>query len=305
MVQAFRLGQKLLVGSVVNPFRRTSCIAPVLYPYCSCMIRTLLESFKMSLPKSLDSWVRIHKRSARARFRLFCFGHAGSGPAFFHSWSDAFPEDIELCCIQLPGREARIGEEPFTRLRPIIDTLGETLIPYLGIDFAFFGCSMGGLIGFELARHLRRRQMPSPAHLFIAGCPAPQLWPRRLPSHGLPDSAFLSKLRDLNGTPEAILDNSELMQLLLRMLRADLAVCETYVYLTDAPLDCPISVYGGLRDLEVSADDLAAWRVHTTSAFKKNAFLGDHFFLQSDRALVLRTLNQELSAASRRSLPSY
>ena len=50
---------------------------------------------------------------------------------------------------------------------------------------------------------------------------------------------------------------------MLSVLRANFAVYKTYSYTAEAPLDCPISVFGGLEDKRVSQDDLAAWRVQT------------------------------------------
>lgn len=193
-----------------------------------------------------------------------------------------------------PGREIRLKEPSFTRLSPLVQTLAQVLHPYLNMPFAFFGHSMGALIGFELARQLRRQYSLGPVHLFVSGRRAPQIPDRSPPIHQLPESALVEELRRLNGTPESVLQNAELMQLVLPVLRADFALCETYVYSTEDPLDCPISAFGGLQDGSVSYDDLAAWRDQTNSSFTLKMIRGNHFFLQSARALILSALSQEL-----------
>jgi medium-chain acyl-[acyl-carrier-protein] hydrolase len=188
-----------------------------------------------------------------------------------------------------------VKEPSFTRLSPLLPTLAQVLHPYLNMPFAFFGHSMGAMISFELARQLRRQYGFSPVHLFVSGRRAPQIPNPAPPIHQLPESAFVEELRRLNGTPESVLQNAELMQLVLPILRADFALVETYVYSTEAPLDCPISAFGGLEDGEVSHDDLTAWRDQTNSSFTLSMFPGNHFFLHSARSLILSTVSQELT----------
>ncbi|BDA68781.1 hypothetical protein CAL7716_029470 [Calothrix sp. PCC 7716] len=80
------------------------------------------------------------------------------------------------------------------------------------------------------------------------------------------------------------------------MLRADFAVLETYVYKHEQPLDCPITVFGGLQDTEVSYDNLLAWLEHTNAFFSILRFHGDHFFIHSAQELLLKTLAEHIKA---------
>ena len=198
-----------------------------------------------------------------------------------------------------PGREARLTEPPFTRLATLVEAAAQALLLYLDKPFAFFGHSLGALVSFELARRLGRQFGQSPAILFVSGHPAPQIPECEPPIHALPEPEFVKKLRALNGMPEQVLENAELMGLLLPILRADFAVCETYVYEADEPLDCPIVALGGLRDEYVSREDLDAWREQTHAAFSLRMFPGDHFYLNTDRTLLLHTLARELTNSQR------
>jgi medium-chain acyl-[acyl-carrier-protein] hydrolase len=81
----------------------------------------------------------------------------------------------------------------------------------------------------------------------------------------LPDVEFIEEMRRFSGTPKAVLDNPELMEVFLPLLRSDMRLYETYVYDHEAPLDCPISAFGGLEDEEVSREELAAWYDQTRS----------------------------------------
>lgn len=239
-------------------------------------------------------WLTVVERRPNARIRLFCFPHAGGGASVFRTWSEGLPSTVEVCPIRLPGREGRISEPPFTRLKPLVQALAQALIRYLDKPFAFFGHSMGALVSFELARQLRRRHTLSPAHLFVSGRVAPQLPDPQPPIHALPNSKFLEELRRFNGIPEEILESPELMELMLPTLRADCAVDETYVYSIEPPLDCPISAFGGLQDSTVSRDSLAAWRNQTRLSFSMQMFPGNHFFLHTGQPLLLQTLYRQL-----------
>ena len=153
---------------------------------------------------------------------------------------------------------------------------------------------MGGLFSFELAHLLRQDYNLSPEHLFISGRHAPQIPEFKPPIHHLDEPTFINELGRLNGTPKAVLENTELMELFLPVLRADFAVIETYVYTPKPRLNCPITVLGGLQDFEVGCEDLEAWREQTNANFSMQMFQGDHFFINSARALVLRFLDREL-----------
>jgi medium-chain acyl-[acyl-carrier-protein] hydrolase len=113
--------------------------------------------------------------------------------------------------------------------------------------------------------------------------------------HELPDVEFKRELRFFNGTPEQVLRDDELMQLLLPMLRADFGICETHSYLPEQPLAVPISVFGSINDPEVCRDELEGWRRHTASPMTLTMFPGDHFFLHPMRSSLISAIHRDLS----------
>ena len=248
----------------------------------------------MKTTLTLNSWVKCPKPNPQAKLRLFCFPYAGGWSLSFRTWSDNLPTTIEVCPIELPGRGTRSSEAPLTQLKPLIERLAQALLPQLDRPFAFFGHSMGGLVCFELARFLRQNYGLIPSHLFVSGRGAPQLPRQEPPIHGLPEPEFIEELRRLNGTPEAVWAHPELRELLLPALRADFAILETYVYTPAPPFDWPITAFGGLQDLEVSCEELEAWRVQTSASFSLRMIPGDHFFLHSGKTFLFQLLSQEL-----------
>lgn len=217
----------------------------------------------------------------------------------FRTWPDYLPQHVEVCAVQLPGRGARLNEPAFTQLPALVRAAAHALLPFMDKPFAFFGHSMGAMIGFELARHLREDNRPQPQHLFVSGRSAPQVIDSSPHTYDLPEPEFIEELHRLNGTPREVLEHEELMRLVIPILRTDFAFCQTYSYLPGLPLTCPISVYGGLRDEGVPRESLEGWREQTRAAFILRMFPGDHFFIHSDQQLLLRTLSQELSLHAR------
>ncbi len=248
----------------------------------------------MTTPSSADRWVIRPRPRPRARLRLFCFPYAGGGASIYRAWAGELPQEIEVCAVQLPGRETRLDEQPFDRLPPLVEALALSLEPHLNPPFAFFGHSMGALISFELARRLRALNRPAPAHLFVSGRIAPQLQRRRPPVHALPEPEFVEQVQRLNGTPDAVLQHKELRELVLPLLRADFAINETYGYSSEPPLACPISAFGGLEDDRATQEELAAWQLQTRDAWALHMFPGDHFFLRSTQAALLQALSHDL-----------
>jgi medium-chain acyl-[acyl-carrier-protein] hydrolase len=232
----------------------------------------------------------------RAYLRLFCFHHAGGSTTLFHQWRDKLPPHIELWVARLPGRGDRAAEPPVKRMVPLVQEMSEALVPFLKEPFALFGHSMGASIAFETARLVRRKYGAQPMRLLVSSCQAPQRLHFALPTYDLPDAAFIERLRGLNGTPQPLFDDPRLLMMMLPVIRADVELLQTYEYLADAPLDCPITIFGGLRDEVVKLAGMMAWRRQTTAEAILHLLPGDHFFLNSHQQLFLELLTAELSA---------
>lgn len=243
-----------------------------------------------------ERWLAYREVNPRARVRMFCFPYAGGGASAYRGWGSSLPPDVEVCPVQLPGRESRLREAPFETPEPLVKALAEALQPYLqGLPFVFFGHSMGAMLSFELARELRRRGQTLPLHLFVSGRRAPQIPDLEEPIHALPEPEFIVKLRELNGTPEEVLQHAELMKLLIPVLRSDFAVNETYVYTEEEPFDLGISCFGGLGDKEVTRDDCAVWKEQTRGRFRLRMLPGDHFFVHSAKDMILESVARDLA----------
>lgn len=243
---------------------------------------------------SITPWLAFCNPRPNPALRLFCFPHAGGGASFFRTWSKDLPPEVDVCPVQYPGRETRIREKPFTELEPLVEEASLALSPYFDSPFCFLGHSMGALVAFELARHANRRHGTCPVHLIPCGYRAPQLPYQSALRHDLPREEFIRELRNLNGTPKEALDSPELVEFMLPLLRADCRICDLYEFVTDEPLPCSITAYGGTGDVDAEEGALLAWREQTRSNFELKMFPGGHFFPQASRQDFLRILSSDL-----------
>jgi medium-chain acyl-[acyl-carrier-protein] hydrolase len=240
------------------------------------------------------SWLPPSQKETASPLRLFCLPHAGAGAAGYRPWVSPLQPGIQVLAVQLPGRENRFHEKLFTSTVDMVPALVAGLRPYLDRAYAIFGHSMGGLLAFEFAREVRRLGLREPQHLFISSHRAPHIAETAPPMHRLGDADFRTALRDLQGTPEEVLANEELMQLAEPILRADFQLCETYRYEPEPPLDVPLSIFGGTDDSHVRQADLEAWKEHTTRQMRLRMMPGHHLYLREQRDALLEAIRSDL-----------
>lgn len=249
---------------------------------------------------SKNTWINCVKPIATADMRLICFPYAGGGASIFSQWHKILPPNIELWAVQLPGRETRLREKPYRQIPPLIEDLAEVLLPHLNEKpFAFFGHSLGALLGFEMTRYLCRHAALQPLHLFVSGRRPPHLSDSQLPLHRLPDNAFIQGVQQrYGGIPAIILQDPELLNLFLPILKADFELLESYCYVDDNSLDCSISAFGGYEDNHASELELTHWRRYTRQMFNLTMLPGNHFFIQAARSQIIQALVTMLTPLS-------
>jgi len=241
------------------------------------------------------NWVMCPQPRPHASARLFCFPYAGGGASAFNDWAALLPEHVELCIVQMPGREERLREDLITNMKQLVDELVNELLAYTDRPFAFFGHSMGAMVCYEVACRLREKSLVLPQHLFLSARAAPQLQDNSEPLRFLDSDEFIERLHALYGAvPEAIRQSAELQEVFLPVLRADVTLLETYEYVAVEPLDCPVTVFGGADDPAISKAMLAGWQEQTSASFAQNQFQGGHFYVHAQRDAVVAELVKNL-----------
>ncbi|MGW2050893.1 beta-ketoacyl synthase N-terminal-like domain-containing protein [Streptomyces sp. NPDC001858] len=272
-----------------------------------------------SAPVSGDParWLRHHRLSQNPRVRLFCLPYGGRGASVFRTWAAGLPDDIDVCPVQLPGREDRWQEQLLEDCEDTVRLLAEALTPYTDRPFAFYGHSMGALLAYRLAHEFGTIRGGPLRHLFVAAFTSPSLGPNPLATriaeahrslgHTVPDAFAGDFAGDFEGDDESLgrvlreclgeEAGQQLTGLLDPVGRADLRIVHGYQPSTaGADLRAPVTALHGRRDPLVGVEDMSAWKAVTTGAFRLETFPGDHYFCHPDqeRTAVLSLLRDSL-----------
>jgi surfactin synthase thioesterase subunit len=224
-----------------------------------------------------------------ARLGLYCLAHAGGGASAYRAWLGQLP-GVAVLPVQPPGREARLRESPHTRMPSLVGELADVVLADAAAHdrpYAVYGHSVGALVAFELLREIRRRGQPGPVHLFVSGCVAPHRpFDDGPPVRDMPRPELVATLRRLGGTPDWLLSDQSVLDMIEPAIRADFSVKETYRYLPEPPLDVPITALPSTDDPRASQELVARWREQTTAEFKLHTFAGGHFAVFEQAALT-------------------
>lgn len=244
--------------------------------------------------QDMNRWTAFRTRRVKPRLRLFCVPYAGAGARLFRGWDEALPKDMEICPIELPGRGTRLGEPATPDMESLVRPMAESLQTLLDLPYAILGCSMGALVGFELAHALRRLHGREPAALVAVSQNAPSAPLQRRPARLMSDDELGASLRRFGGMSGGALDNPRVMRLFLPVLRADYSVVDTYIYNPERPLQCPIHLFVGAEDPSVSDQGLSGWRQETSASVTVRRFSGSHFFFRDNELRFLVAVSSRL-----------
>ncbi len=240
----------------------------------------------------INKWFIIPKPKSKVDLKLICFPYAGGNSSTYMSWAKYLPENVELIIVQPPGRGSRIFEPIYSDMKSLISDLLWLIPEHLNTPYILLGHSLGSRIAFELMVQLNKLKFPLPLHFIASGSRAPHLASDKKRIFNLPDKEFISELKKLNGTPKDVLENNELMELLLPMLRADFKIAENYCYSGSEIFNCPISLLAGNDDIDITLSMLEGWVDHFTEI--KNIYIvsGNHFFIDNNTEAVIQKINE-------------
>lgn len=242
------------------------------------------------------SWLPLSSPTVQVKpghCQLFALPYAGGGASIYRDWMSASTH-WSMHPLQLPGHENRLAEPAHVDMGRLVHQLAAVLQPYVHQPWALLGCSLGGKIAFELARHFSAQGTP-PQHLIVMACPAPSVPVLQALSH-LPQSQFANAVAQLGGTPADILQHADMMQAVMPALRSDSQLAEHYCCASDCAIDAPIALFYAEDDHLVTPQQALQWHGHTRGAFSAQAVAGGHFFLRQQRPQLLARIDQLLAS---------
>ncbi|MFB8426342.1 thioesterase II family protein [Priestia megaterium] len=251
-------------------------------------------------------WLWNPKKIDKGKLNIIFFPYAGGGiPSFFH-WIQDLEEYANCYIVELPGRGNRFSEEPYTDITQVVYELSSNILK-LKEPFIFVGHSMGALIAYELACYLQKNHAVNPVRLVVSGASSPS-YPKKIQkASNLSKEAFIDRLKEINGANDEIINNNELLELVMPILRADFTLCENYIFNgQNEQLSCPITAFSGNRDKVAPIVGAEQWRELTSNTFNLKVFDGEHFFINDKYKEVLNSLIELVSYDKKRlNLNSY
>lgn len=226
----------------------------------------------------------------KAPLRLLCFSYAGGNTATYLPWQKDLHANVELAVIQLPGRGLRLSDTPFRTMNEMVQAIFIALNQLPPKATIFFGHSMGARVAYELTLMLFRSNLHLPIQVIASGSAAPNIRTLKEKIHSLPDKEFIEKIKSLGGTPEEIIKNTELMELILPSIRADFDIIENYFNENNIILPAQVTVFAG-RDDNLGRTELDGWFKFFEKKDDIHWINGDHFFVDKNRKEVLNKIN--------------
>lgn len=232
------------------------------------------------------------KANSNDKLRVFCFSYAGGGASVFRNWQDYFGEGIGIYPIQLPGRENLISEKPIDDIKELLKELSNELYQYKDVDCIFFGHSLGGRIAYAAASQMQKNMHIK--SLIISASPAPNCIVKKVSA--LNEKEFIDELVRLEGTPKEIIENKEIINLFMPMLRADYKLDDSVDYTAFDKVKCKIWGIYGRKDKEVDESEVRMWKDFTYDSFEIKSIDGGHFFIREERDSLLKYMKQILES---------
>ncbi len=208
--------------------------------------------------------------------KLLLYAHLGGVASAYRTHLVPVVTECECVAADLPGCGLRHAEPPAVDLRHAAaleaQRIAQDMKPVI-----LFGHSLGALVAFEVAR-LRQAMGHAVAGLVVSGRRAPDVTTNARPSGERTDEELLAFLRQVGGTPEAVLADREMTAFFLPALRAGFRMLDSYRYVPEPILHCPLLVLGGIDDPMVDEAELAGWSRCVQGSIKVVRPPGGHMF---------------------------
>ncbi|MFJ8044028.1 thioesterase II family protein [Kitasatospora sp. NPDC096147] len=232
----------------------------------------------------------LREPSDSSAVRLFCIPYSGCGASMYRKWPRYLGE-VEICAVQLPGRENRLREPAYGTYEELADDFAEALLPYLDRPFAFFGHCGSALPGYETSVRLLERGYPLPSRLFVSSQVAPHQGPagRFLEMSDEELSVEVAELiTSLGGKP-----TTDMVELSIRILRADVEANKRYKPEKPTVLPLPISALGWAQDVEVDYRLMDGWADCGETSFR--LLQGPHYQFMEAPDDLMAAISEDLA----------
>ncbi len=238
------------------------------------MVNQLLADASVVRPVSRPSATRT----------LVCLGFCGGGTGPYRNWLGELDESTELALVCYPGREGRFAEDCATTWDELARDAAESVLRAAdGRPYTLFGHSMGGWMAFDVAARLEADGAHAPDRLIVSACNAPDRGVTdrdRFPRIEDADGRLLEWMREIGLLPAYVLDDPDLSDMAVELMRADIVVRDSYRPTPGATVSMPVQVLHGEDDAVIEPAVAEQWGRCVRGELRVDALPGGHFYTQ-------------------------
>ena len=212
------------------------------------------------------------------RINLICLPFSGASVYSYRNLTKHVADVINVIPVELPGRGKRASEPLLSDIQSMTDDLFLQIKTSIMSPYAFYGHSLGALLGYLLVKRILNEKLPPPLHLFFSGRAGPSVQDKDKDVYALPKKEFIQKLKEYDGSPQEILNDDGIMVFFEPILRADFKAIAWYQYEKSAPFEIPITVMIGSHE-NTTYEEALKWQDETSGGISIRQFPGGHFFI--------------------------
>ncbi|MCG8157286.1 thioesterase [Brenneria goodwinii] len=222
-----------------------------------------------------------------AEIELYCLPSAGGNAAMYSTWNQLTPDWLNVCPVEYPGHGSRLKEPLTNNPHRLIHEITEAIINKGKSKIALFGHSVGSILALQVVKQLQLGDRAAAIQLIVlSGRPETSMLSNRPRNyHLLPREAFLKVVAVYEGIPEELVDNQEVLDFFLPILRNDFQLNDRLIDIAPVSTTSPLMAMFGQDDTEiVSAEAVEKWSTYTTRWLGSHIFPGGHFYLNDKAA---------------------
>ena len=229
------------------------------------------------------------------KIKIFSIPYAGGSASMYWQLKNMLSEDLELIPIELSGHGMRYSEELNYSITDIVqDVIGQIIEVGLDTPFCLMGYSMGSLICYEVYYKLIQKYRCLPQHIFL--CASDNPFAKRIYENidQLEDKELIEKLKERKGTPDEVLNNQEIMDIVLPQIRADFTAYDNY-YATryKKKILTSATIINGDEEHK-EENSIYEWESYFSSKCEFINLKGGHFFIFDRVKEVAQIINLKL-----------
>lgn len=223
--------------------------------------------------------------------QIFLLHFAGGSCYSFDFLRHEIQHNFEFHALELPGRGKRNQESNLVKKTDaILDYVAQIKkLRNNNQPYIIYGHSMGATLGLTVVKKMEEHLDP-PNILIVSGNPGPGASYNDKERHALSDSELKKELRSLGGVPEEILEDEDLYNYFIPIMRADFEILEKSK-LSEVGLLIETPIFAAMGDKEETVAEIENWKLYTSGKFDYQVVPGNHFFIHEQVKTLAKIIN--------------